>query len=233
MSQMRPDERSVRHAVEWTHCVTSPQRGRRSRFSESAPGVCSAPKGVVRSRTRSRWDMGTSIRRRCTATRTRSALRFVQAQSIDRSCSSSLRSTTRTTAARRRAARPRRACAASERTISTCCSSTGPRAVPLSGTLETMAALRREGKVRNLGVSNFTTALLAEAVEVCGADLLCNQVEYHPFLPQRRVRAAITRYGMMLTAYSPLAKGLAARDRRSTPSARGTARQRAKSRCAG
>lgn len=75
-----------------------------------------------------------------------------------------------------------------------------------------MAALRREGKVRNLGVSNFTTALLPEAFEVFGADLLCNQVEHHPFLPQRRARAAITRYGMMLTAYSPLAKGQAARD---------------------
>jgi len=86
------------------------------------------------------------------------------------------------------------------------------RTVPLVGTLETMAALRREDKVRNLGVSNFTTTLLADAVEVCGADLLCNQVEYHPFLPQRRVRAAVARYGMMLTAYSPLAKGRAARD---------------------
>ena len=86
------------------------------------------------------------------------------------------------------------------------------RSVPMAGTLEAMAALKSEGKVRHLGVSNFTTALLAEAVERCQADLLCNQVEYHPFLPQRDVRAALGRYGMMLTAYSPLARGRAARD---------------------
>ncbi len=86
------------------------------------------------------------------------------------------------------------------------------RSVPLAETLEAMAALKSEGKVRHLGVSNFTTALLAEAVERCRADLLCNQVEYHPFLPQRDVRAALGRYGMILTAYSPLAKGRAARD---------------------
>jgi 2,5-diketo-D-gluconate reductase B len=86
------------------------------------------------------------------------------------------------------------------------------RSVPLAETLEAMATLTSRGKVRYLGVSNFTAALLTEAVEVCGANLLCNQVEYHPFLPQRGVRAALARYGMMLTAYSPLAKGQAARD---------------------
>ena len=84
--------------------------------------------------------------------------------------------------------------------------------VSAAETLDAMAALKSEGKVRHLGVSNFTTALLAEAVEVCGADLLCNQVEYHPFLSQRDLRAAIGLYGMILTAYSPLAKGRAARD---------------------
>jgi len=86
------------------------------------------------------------------------------------------------------------------------------RAVPMAETLEAMAALKNEGKVRHLGVSNFTTALLAEAVERRHADLLCNQVEYHPFLSQRAVLAALGRYGMLLTAYSPLAKGRAARD---------------------
>ena len=83
------------------------------------------------------------------------------------------------------------------------------RTVPMAETLEAMAALKGEGKVRHLGVSNFTAALLAEAVERRPADLLCNQVEYHPFLPQRDVCAALGRYGMMLTAYSPLAKGRA------------------------
>ena len=55
--------------------------------------------------------------------------------------------------------------------------------------------------------------LLDEAVERHGADLLCNQVEYHPYLSQRAVLAAVRRHGMMLTAYAPVAKGRAADDR--------------------
>ena len=85
--------------------------------------------------------------------------------------------------------------------------------VPLKETLGAMAALRQAGKARHLGVSNFTVKLLEEAVAVCGADLLCDQVEYHPFLSQRAVLAAVRAHGMMLTAYTPLARGSVARDR--------------------
>jgi len=78
---------------------------------------------------------------------------------------------------------------------------------PLGESLEALARLREQGKTRFIGVSNFTVKLLEEAVERLGADLLCNQVEYHPFLAQRAVRAALQRYGMMLTAYAPVARG--------------------------
>ncbi len=79
--------------------------------------------------------------------------------------------------------------------------------IPLTETLEALARLRDEGKTRSIGVSNFTVKLLEEAVERHGAELLCNQVEYHPFLAQKSVRAAVRRYGMMLTAYAPVARG--------------------------
>ena len=85
--------------------------------------------------------------------------------------------------------------------------------VPLGETLEALAALRRAGKARHIGISNFNVALLEEAVETHGADLLCNQVEYHPYLSQHSVLAAVRRRGMMLTAYSPLARGRVQRDR--------------------
>ena len=78
---------------------------------------------------------------------------------------------------------------------------------PLGATLDALAKLRAEGKTRFIGVANFTVKLLAEAVEKHGADILCNQVEYHPFLSQRPVLAALQRYGLMLTAYTPLARG--------------------------
>jgi diketogulonate reductase-like aldo/keto reductase len=79
--------------------------------------------------------------------------------------------------------------------------------IPLGETLEALSALRQEGKTRAIGVSNFTIALLREAIERHGADLICNQVEYHPFLPQRRLLETMRRYGMMLTAYAPVARG--------------------------
>jgi 2,5-diketo-D-gluconate reductase B len=78
---------------------------------------------------------------------------------------------------------------------------------PLGETLAALARLRQEGKTRFIGVSNFTVKLLQDTVETHGADILCNQVEYHPFLSQRLVLAALKRYGLMLTAYTPLGRG--------------------------
>ncbi|HWE75822.1 MAG TPA: aldo/keto reductase [Stellaceae bacterium] len=79
--------------------------------------------------------------------------------------------------------------------------------VPLGETLEALTALRDAGKTRNIGVSNFTAALLRETIEHHGAEIVCNQAEYHPFLPQRRLIEAMRRYGLMLTAYAPVARG--------------------------
>jgi len=84
---------------------------------------------------------------------------------------------------------------------------------PLGETLQAFAELKAAGKTRFIGVSNFTVALLTEAIERHGADLLCNQVEYHPYLSQRPVLAAVRRHGMMLTAYAPVAKGRAVGDK--------------------
>jgi len=78
---------------------------------------------------------------------------------------------------------------------------------PIKETLAALGQLRQAQKTRFIGVSNFNVALLREAVETLGADLLCNQVEYHPFLSQRAVLAAVQRHGLMLTAYTPLGRG--------------------------
>lgn len=81
------------------------------------------------------------------------------------------------------------------------------KSIPLDETLRAFREIKEAGKARLIGVSNFNTALMTEAVEHCGADIACNQVEYHPFLAQNRVLAHVRDYGMMLTAYMPLAKG--------------------------
>jgi len=79
--------------------------------------------------------------------------------------------------------------------------------VPLSETLGALARVRGLGMARHIGVSNFTVALIEEAVAACPAPLACDQVEYHPYLDQTKVREACARHGMGLVAYSPVAKG--------------------------
>ena len=81
---------------------------------------------------------------------------------------------------------------------------------PLGESLQALSDVKAAGKARNIGVSNFPTALLKDAVERHKADLLCNQVEYHPFLSQRPVLEFARANDMMVTAYSPIARGEAA-----------------------
>ncbi|MGH2943146.1 MAG: aldo/keto reductase [Solirubrobacteraceae bacterium] len=82
--------------------------------------------------------------------------------------------------------------------------------VPLAETLGAMLDARDAGRVRHLGVSNFPSALLREALE--HAPLVCDQVEYHPYLGQPEVLALAGERDLAVTAYSPLAQGAALRD---------------------
>ncbi|WP_157017193.1 aldo/keto reductase [Mesorhizobium xinjiangense] len=79
--------------------------------------------------------------------------------------------------------------------------------VPLGETLAAFAEARDAGRARAIGVSNFTTALLGEAIDRHGAELAVNQVEYHPFLAQPKLLAALRAADMLMTAYLPLARG--------------------------
>ena len=82
--------------------------------------------------------------------------------------------------------------------------------VPLEETLAAMLDLREEGKTRQVGVSNFTPTLLRQALEQ--APVVCNQVEYHPFLSQKELLHMAGEHDLLLTAYSPLARGLVPED---------------------
>lgn len=79
--------------------------------------------------------------------------------------------------------------------------------VPFAETLGALAKAKRSGLTRHIGVSNFTIAMLDEAVHVCPEPLITNQIEYHAYLPQDRMLAALKRHGMILTAYCPVARG--------------------------
>jgi diketogulonate reductase-like aldo/keto reductase len=79
--------------------------------------------------------------------------------------------------------------------------------VPFTETLGALAKAKRSGLTRHVGVSNFTLAMLDEAVHVCPEPLVTNQLEYHAYLAQDRMLAALKRHGMILTAYCPVARG--------------------------
>jgi len=79
--------------------------------------------------------------------------------------------------------------------------------VPLAETLGAMSKMKREGYVRAIGVSNFTVALLEEAIKLSPEPVFCNQIECHPFLNQDKVIAACKTHGMAVVAYSPIARG--------------------------
>ncbi|MEJ7798071.1 MAG: aldo/keto reductase [Solirubrobacteraceae bacterium] len=81
---------------------------------------------------------------------------------------------------------------------------------PLAETLGAMLEAREAGRVRHVGVSNFSGALLREALEL--APIICDQVEYHPYLGQPEVLELARERDVMVTAYSPLAKGAALRE---------------------
>ena len=81
---------------------------------------------------------------------------------------------------------------------------------PLVDVEQTMAAmndLHAEGVVRAIGVSNFSVHQLEAARRASDAPLFTNQVQFHPFQPQRELLAHCQTEGILLTAYSPLAHG--------------------------
>jgi diketogulonate reductase-like aldo/keto reductase len=79
--------------------------------------------------------------------------------------------------------------------------------VPIAETLGAMAKLKQAGLVRQIGVSNFTVALLDEAIKATSEPPVCDQIECHPFLDQDKVIAACRKHGMAVVAYSPIARG--------------------------
>jgi 2,5-diketo-D-gluconate reductase B len=79
--------------------------------------------------------------------------------------------------------------------------------IPLAETVGALCRVKRAGLARHIGVSNFTVALLGEAVQAASEPLACNQVECHPFLDQSKVIAACRQHGMAVVAYCPIARG--------------------------
>jgi diketogulonate reductase-like aldo/keto reductase len=80
-------------------------------------------------------------------------------------------------------------------------------AVPLKESFDALHKVKSEGLTRHIGISNFTVALVEEAISVASDPIVNNQIEMHPFIDQRKVIAACSKRGISVTAYSPIARG--------------------------
>lgn len=79
--------------------------------------------------------------------------------------------------------------------------------IPLEASIRALNAARRHGLARHIGVANFPTALLSRAIELSEAPLAVNQVEYHPYLDQRKVLDMCRENGLAMVSYCPLFRG--------------------------
>ncbi|MBV9941465.1 MAG: aldo/keto reductase [Solirubrobacterales bacterium] len=74
-------------------------------------------------------------------------------------------------------------------------------------TWETLCALKDEGSVRSIGVSNFQVEHLERIVDATGVVPTVNQIELHPRLQQPELRRYHAEHGIRTEAWSPLGKG--------------------------
>lgn len=67
--------------------------------------------------------------------------------------------------------------------------------------------LQKSGKVRSIGVSNFTEEHLDRIIGETGVAPAVNQVEMHPYFQQTSLRAYHDRHGIITQAWSPIGGG--------------------------
>lgn len=72
---------------------------------------------------------------------------------------------------------------------------------------QAMVELRDEGRIRSVGVCNFTPEFLDRLVDVTGVVPSVNQVELHPYFPQAELRRVHAERGIRTESWSPLARG--------------------------
>ena len=74
--------------------------------------------------------------------------------------------------------------------------------------------LKKQGRVRSIGVSNFTADNLERIIGETGVAPAINQIELHPAFQQRSLRNVHEGYGIVTQAWSPLGQGRSLADPR-------------------
>jgi alcohol dehydrogenase (NADP+) len=75
---------------------------------------------------------------------------------------------------------------------------------PISATWRAMEKLQQSGLSRHIGVSNFNSAKIEELKKDASQMPTVNQVEFHPYLPQVKLKDYCDKNKIHLTGYGPL-----------------------------
>jgi diketogulonate reductase-like aldo/keto reductase len=78
--------------------------------------------------------------------------------------------------------------------------------VPLKEQIFTLCDAKKRGFARHIGVSNFDTDMIEQAVRFSDEPLVTNQIEHHPWIDQRAVFKVCAKHGISITSYSPISK---------------------------
>jgi diketogulonate reductase-like aldo/keto reductase len=79
--------------------------------------------------------------------------------------------------------------------------------IPLKDSIAALCDAKRRGLTRHIGISNFTVAMIEQAMALTREPLVTNQCEFHPHLDATKVRAACVTHNIAFTAYTPLGRG--------------------------
>ena len=86
----------------------------------------------------------------------------------------------------------------------------------LEETFRAFKKLYDDGKVKSIGVSNFYIDELKKSLEICdklNLPLSVNQIEMHPYAYDKKILDFCKENKIVVTSYSPLARGLVIRDK--------------------
>lgn len=75
-----------------------------------------------------------------------------------------------------------------------------------------LVELQQAGRIRSIGVSNFTPEHLERIIGETGVTPAVNQIELHPAFQQRDQRAVMAKHDIKIESWSPLGSGRALND---------------------
>ncbi len=84
--------------------------------------------------------------------------------------------------------------------------------VDIAETLEAVNELSKKDMIRSFGLSNFDVSRMEEVISVSAVPISNLQIEYHPFTDRQELPKYCRQERIIITAYSPLARGKVFKD---------------------